>query len=105
MLLVGYGTHKGLFSTKPYWLIKNRQVELRDSYIVAVLDAKPTPAWSSISFIDWDKTRISLVPPFSFAVCKNRGGMPGLFHHVNDVSVYKGGSQSKELILQMCSSF
>ena len=24
VLLVGYGTHKELFSTKPYWLIKNR---------------------------------------------------------------------------------
>ena len=33
VLLVGYGTHKGLFSTKPYWLIKNRQVKLRNSYI------------------------------------------------------------------------
>ena len=23
VLLVGYGSHKGLFGTKPYWLVKN----------------------------------------------------------------------------------
>ena len=28
VLLVGYGTHKSLFGTKPYWLVKNRCVDL-----------------------------------------------------------------------------
>ena len=42
VLLVGYGVDKGLLSTKPYWLIKNRSAKPE----IPVLDLTPPPLLS-----------------------------------------------------------
>ena len=57
------------------------------------LDTLSIPGLSTIQFL-------------VLAVCKNRGGRPGPFYHMNDISVYLvGGGPQSQRILCTCSSF